>query len=302
MNPAPIVLFTYNRPKHTRLTIESLQKNELAAESEIIIYSDAPRKQDDEVSVNEVRDYLKTIKGFSKVTIIERERNYGLANNILDGATHILEDYGKIIVLEDDLLTSRFFLKYMNEALELYKNDQQVLSIHGYIYPVKKKLPSTFFLIDPGSLGWGTWKNRWDHYEKDGAKLLVELQSKNLSSSMDYDNTFPFTKMLQDQIEGKNSSWVIRWYAYALLYNKLTLYPGKSLVFHLGNDGTGTHEGTSSHLDVEISEGPVLLKRIKIEVNKQSREAFKEYFRSVKGNLLRRGIRKIKKIITNARS
>lgn len=302
MTLAPILLFTYNRPVHTRLTVESLQKNALANDSELVIFSDAPKKAEDEASVQQVRNYLRTVDKFKSVTIIEREQNYGLANNIIDGVTGMLAKNERVIVLEDDLLTSPYFLKYMNEALEMYQFDEQVLSIHAYNYPVKQQVPTTFFLIDPGSLGWGTWSNRWKDYEKDGAKLYKELQEKGLTAAMNYDNTYPFTTILEYQIAGKNSSWVIRWYAYALIHSKLTLYPGKSLVFHMGNDGTGTHEGSSSHLDVEISNEPVDLKRIEPVVNIQARDAFKDYFRSVKGNLIRRGIRKIKKFISNAGS
>lgn len=301
MKIAPIVLFTFNRPLHTRSTVEALQKNQLADRSEIFIFSDGPRKQEDEKAVTEVREYLKTVDIFKKVTIIERDRNYGLANNIIAGVTDIIDQHERVIVLEDDLLTSPYFLRYMNDALEMYQFDDKVLSIHGYIYPIKRKVDPTFFLIDPGSLGWGTWKNRWHDYEKDGAKLYAELENKGLTSLMDYDNCFPFTRMLQDQIEGKNNSWVIRWYAYALLNEKLTLYPGKSLVFHMGNDGTGTHEGSSSYLDVEISNEPVPLEKIKLEVNTQAREAFKDFFKSISGNLFRKGIRKLKKIISNGR-
>jgi hypothetical protein len=299
MSFAPIALFTYNRLRHTIKTVEALQKNIYADQSDLIIYSDGPRSGVDIEHVNEVRKYLGQIIGFKSVRIFERERNYGLANNIIDGVTEIIHESERIIVLEDDLLTSPYFLKYMNEALALYEQHKNVLSIHGYIYPVQLPVPDTFFLIDPGSLGWGTWKDRWLDYERSGTKLLQQLERKKLISEFNYDNTFPFIKMLKDQIAGKNNSWVIRWYAHALYHRQLTLYPSKSLVFHNGSDGSGTHEGTSDILDVELTMDPISVRPIKIEISQEGREAFKDYFRRVNPGILKKIIRKLKKILLN---
>ena len=116
MMAVPIVLFVYNRPWHTQQTIEALQKNDLASESELFIYSDAAKTEQDSLKVNEVRNYVHAIGGFKKITIIEREENWGLADSIIDGVTSIVNQYGKIIVLEDDLETSPFFLRFMNES------------------------------------------------------------------------------------------------------------------------------------------------------------------------------------------
>jgi hypothetical protein len=126
---------------------------------------------------------------------------------------------------------------------------------------------------------------------------LLELRQKGMVQKFNYDDTMPFVKMLEDQIEGKNNSWVIRWYAYAMLTGRLTLYPGKSLVFHAGNDGTGTNEGASDYLDVELAQQPIAVEKIGTVVNESAREAFKEFFRSIKGSLLRRGMRKIKRML-----
>ena len=119
---SPIVLFVYNRPWHTQQTIEALQKNELASESNLIIYSDEANNKNVQENVDKVRLYIDQIDKFKKVTIIKRETNWGLANNIIDGVTKVVNQYGKIIVLEDDMITSPYFLKYMNEALEIYKD------------------------------------------------------------------------------------------------------------------------------------------------------------------------------------
>ena len=253
-NYAPIVLFVYNRPWHTRQTIESLQKNKLVKESEIIIYSDGAKNDKAHQSVNEVRSYINSIDGFKKVTIIERDKNWGLANSIIDGVTTVVNEYGRIIVLEDDLVTSPYFLKYMNDALDFYELKKNVISIHGYIYPLKntENLPETFFIRGADCWGWATWQRGWQLFEADGNKLLKELQEKKLQKQADLNGSYGYTGMLKQQIKGKNDSWAIRWYISAFLQNKLTLYPKQSLVQNIGNDNSGTH--CSEIDDFHISE------------------------------------------------
>jgi len=282
MNLAPIVLFTYNRPWHTRQTIEALQKNHFASESELFILSDAPKTEKDEPRVREVREYLKTIKGFKKIEIIERDKNWGLANNIIDGVTKIVNEYGKIIVLEDDLVTSPYFLKYMNEGLEIYKEEERVASIHGYVPPLPnpEKLPETFFLKGADCWGWATWKRAWDYFEPDGKKLFTLLKERGECYKFDYNGSYPYTKMLKDQIKGKNNSWAIRWYASAFLNDMLTLYPRKSLVKNIGLDYSGTHCGSTKIFNVEITYEDIILKKVPIEVNKEALKQFEIYYKS----------------------
>ncbi|WP_287963196.1 glycosyltransferase [Alcanivorax sp.] len=141
---APIVLFTYNRPWHTRRTVEALLKNAEARDSDLIVFSDGPRDADAEAKVAEVRQYLRTIRGFESVRIIEREHNLGLAANIISGVTEVVNESGRAIVLEDDLVTSPWFLQYMNDGLNRFEADDRVISIHGYCYPVPG-LPTVFF-------------------------------------------------------------------------------------------------------------------------------------------------------------
>jgi FkbM family methyltransferase len=244
-NLAPIVLFIYNRPIHTYQTVEALKKNNLAKNSHLFIYSDGVKDEETYKEVQKVRDYIKTINGFKTITIIERDKNYGLANNIIDGVTKIINDYGKIIVLEDDLITSKYFLTFMNDALTIYKDFKDVGMIHGHIYNIDN-LPQAFFMYKAGCLGWATWKDRWDEISFDGKELLTKIENKQLIHKFDINGSYPYTKMLQDQIEGKNSSWAIRVYASLMLKNKLTYYPGESLVSHIGWD-IGTHIKGNEH-------------------------------------------------------
>ncbi|MDO8610865.1 MAG: glycosyltransferase, partial [bacterium] len=143
---APIILFVYARPHHTKKTIEALLDNSEAVNSDLIIFSDGPKSNQEYQVVNEVRSYISLITGFKSITLHFNDSNLGLAESIIHGVTSILKKHEQVIVLEDDIVTSPFFLKYMNEALEKYKNNNNVASIHGYIYPVDISLPETFFL------------------------------------------------------------------------------------------------------------------------------------------------------------
>ena len=180
MKLAPIVIFTYNRPWHTQQTVEALLKNEYASESDLIIFSDAPKNEAAKKGVEETRSYIRNITGFKSLRIIERDRNFGLANNIIDGVTSIVNEFGRIIILEDDLLTSPYFLKFMNEALDKYEKVEEVVSVHGYLYPVKEEVPTNFFLKHTDSLGWGTWKESWKVFNPNGTYLLAEIERREL--------------------------------------------------------------------------------------------------------------------------
>jgi putative methyltransferase (TIGR04325 family) len=276
---APVTLFVYNRPEHTRKTIEALQKNFLAKNSELFIFSDGPKNEDAKENVEKVREHIRTIVGFKDVTIIEREKNLGLAKSIISGVTEIINRYGKIIVMEDDLVSSPYFLQYMNEALVFYEDEEKVISIHGYVYPVKGVLPETFFLKGADCWGWATWKRGWELFKEDGQKLLDELKKRGLEKEFDFQGTYPYTQMLEDQIAGKNSSWAILWYASAFLNNKLTLYPGKSLINNIGLDDQGTHCGVSDKFSVPLSKEPIKISRIKIEENQMANDEIRNFFK-----------------------
>jgi hypothetical protein len=295
---APIVLFVYNRPWHTQQTIEALQKNELASKSELFIFSDAAKNDSAIDKVKEVRNYIKNIDGFKKITNIEREKNWGLANSIIDGVTKIVNEYGKIIVLEDDLVTSPYFLKFMNEALEMYQNEEKVACIHGYIYPMEN-LPETFFIRGADCWGWATWKRGWDIFESDGQKLLDEVKQRGLQKEANFDNSYDYTKMLSDQINGKNNSWAVRWYFSAFLKEMLCLYPGKSYVQNIGFDGEGTHCKTTSNLfTIQLYHAIHLSKTIPKE-DIDARKKMEFFFNSIKSSLINRIIKKVKQVLLN---
>ncbi|MEZ5555452.1 glycosyltransferase [Haliea sp.] len=277
---APVVLFCYARAKHLRLTLESLKTNYGADDSELIVFSDAPKHKSDTKSVAEVRALLRNIEGFKNVRVIERPYNYGLSKSIVEGVSQVLTEYDRVIVLEDDMVTSPHFLNYMNQALSIYRNEDSVACIHGYVFPVKDNLPEAFFLPGADCWGWATWRNSWADFEPDGAKLLYELERRELLNYFDYNGAFPFSKMLRDQILGGNDSWAIRWYASALLSDRLTLYPGRSLVHNIGNDMSGVHSVHTKAYDTELSSSPIKLNAIDLCANQWVRDRFEEYLRT----------------------
>jgi hypothetical protein len=245
MSYAPVALFVYNRPSHTRQTIDALKKNKESAGTDLHIFCDGPKSSlpPNQLSqVKAVRDYVRTIAGFNSITLHEHKANKGLANSIIYGVTTILKKYTRVIVLEDDLVTSSGFLNYMNVALDIYEENPSVISVHAYNYPVPTLgLPETFFIRGADCWGWATWRRGWNLFEADGSALKQELTRRKLLHQFNINGSYPFIEMLTDQIEGRISSWAIRWHASAFLRNKLTLYPAKPLVLNIGFDSSGTH-------------------------------------------------------------
>ena len=239
---APVALFVYNRPEHTRRTIDALRANYLAEATQLYVFSDAPRDENSIDAVRKVRDLISDISGFASVNIVKREHNLGLAESIIDGVGVLCERFGRVIVLEDDLQTSPHFLTFMNDGLDTYASDMRVQSICGYMYPVALSADaSSFFLSVPNSWGWATWSDRWCIFDRDGQALLERIQSRGLLRAFNANSPNSYIKMLKDQIAGRNHSWFVRWHAAGFLQQMLTLYPAQSLVRNIGIDGSGVH-------------------------------------------------------------
>ena len=282
MTPAPILLFVYNRPEHTRRLIESLLKNDLASESPLIIYSDFNVNCLPEV--NEVRNYIHSVSGFSSIEIMERTENWGLARNVIDGVTSVVERYGRVIVLEDDLILSPYFLQFMNDALEVYKDEPKVGHIQACDFTQCDALPDTFLIKWTGSWGWATWARAWKLFESDGRVLLEELERRNLTRTFDFNGNYPFTRMLRRQIRGENNSWAIRWNASLFLKDVLSLNVGKSLVQNVGFDGSGTNCGGGGLYASQLCMRRIPVVRISpAEENKFCRNVFEKYYHRTNG-------------------
>jgi len=254
---APIVLFVYNRPLHTRQTIEALQQNELAKDSELYIYCDGIKTIEDEgddfrelqssinaelqSSVNAVREYVHLLKTFKKVTIIERDRNWGLAASIIDGVSSVVKKHGKIIVLEDDIVTSPYFLKYMNEALDFYEEEDKTWHISGWNYPVKvdsNDESHAFLWQVMNCWGWATWQDKWKYYEKNAKKLIGEF-SKQEIEKFNLDGIEDFWGQVLSNDKGETNTWAIFWYATIFKNGGLCLNPVQTFVDNIGIDGSG---------------------------------------------------------------
>ena len=276
---APILLFAYNRLAHTRRCVESLLKNALSAESELFIYADGAKDASIQKEVNDVRDYLRTIRGFKRVTLIEREKNWGLARNIIDGVTTQVNRYGRVIVLEDDLVVAPFFLQFMNDALETYKDEPKVGHIQACDFTQDPALPDTFLIKWTGSWGWATWSRAWKHFNPDGKALLRELENRRLNYRFDFNGKYGFTRMLRRQTQGKNNSWAIRWNASLFLKDILSLNVGRSLVQNEGFDGSGTNCGGGGLYASNLHLAPLPVVPIHpIEENLEARRAFSRYY------------------------
>lgn len=299
-NLAPIVLFTYNRPNHTRQTVEALQKNTFAQESQLFIYSDAPKNQAAKEQVTEVREYLKTIKGFKKITLIERDKNWGLANSIIDGVTNIVNQYGKIIVLEDDLVTSPYFLQFMNEALEFYQDEEKVMHISGWNYPINRQgLSDTFFCRIMNCWGWATWADRWQYFEKDVNKTISEF-SKDDIKKFDLDSGSGFWNQVIANKKERINTWAIFWYATIFKKGGLCLNPVQPFIENIGHDGSGVHCGKCDlYSDNLLANQPIWFFEKQILENSIAIKRIRAFLQ--KKPLHIKAINKLKKIINKLR-
>lgn len=296
MSLAPIALFVYNRPDHTRRTIKFLRENLLAEESRLYIFSDAPRDAAAVQAVEEVREIIRATEGFRSVHITERNTNFGLANSIIDGVSMLNGEYGKVIVFEDDLLSSPFTLKYFNDALDRYQNEERVMHIGAYMYPVSSAgIPESFFHRIVTSWGWATWNRAWQHFNPDIDQLMAAFNSRK-KYEFSVEGTMNFWKQMREFKQGRNNSWAIRWYASVYLRNGLALHPASSLVHNIGHDGTGVHSGTNDIYNVTIRHAQIKEFPTEIAENPIAHDRIKEFLKKRKGSLIQRIKRFLKQL------
>jgi hypothetical protein len=281
-NPAPIAIFTYKRKNYLEILINSLKKNNLSNQSIIYIFSDHWKNNSEKKNVLEVRRYISKLSGFKKIIIISRKKNFGLSKNIINGINFVLKNNNKVIVLEEDLELSKYFLSFINSGLKIYKNNLNVASIHGYFYPIdlEKKFSDTFFIKGADCWGWGTWKRSWLKLNLNGKYLLKQLKKKKLEMEFNFNNSYNYMLMLENQIRRKNDSWAILWNASMFLENMYTLYPKMSLV-----KNNGTKDGKHSKFDflnlgnslLQLKFKPLL--KIKVEESLLVRKKIEFFFK-----------------------
>ncbi|MGI0134334.1 MAG: glycosyltransferase family 2 protein [Candidatus Micrarchaeaceae archaeon] len=242
MRLAPIALFVYKRLSHARETVEALRGNSLASESDLVVFSDGPKTEAEAGDVSAVRNYVRGVRGFKSVAVVERAENVGLASSIIQGVTQLSDQCGRVIVMEDDLLTSPRFLEYMNFGLEYYQGVDRIMQIAGHMFPVRLELKEDALLLPfISSCGWGTWQRAWQYFDSAGRGFEQLVSDRRLRRTFDLNGHYRYFRMLKRQRAGRVESWAIRWYLSVFLRGGLALYPKRTLVQNLGFDGSGTN-------------------------------------------------------------
>ena len=264
-SPTPIALFVYARPEHTLRTLQALSANHMADQTLLYVFADGPP---DDASpetlnrINEVREIVSRHKWCGEVRIMEAESNKGLADSIINGVSLVCQEHGSAIVLEDDLETSPAFLKYMNDALKLYHDDQRVMQISGFNVQNRLWAAETGFLRVSTSWGWATWDRAWQRYSNDAAELLKAVNERG-SSQFDLDGHSFHYEELEKNVRGDLKTWAVRWYASVFLNDGLCLYPRQTLVRNHGFDGTGVNchdDKTDYHRRLKLKKNVELAK------------------------------------------
>lgn len=299
---APIVLFVYNRPAHTKQTLEALEKNILANQSTLYIIADGPKENATElelVEIEKTRLVIKEKQWCKSVTIQEEDTNWGLANSIVSGITKILNEHKKIIVLEDDIVPEIGFLSYMNQALEVYKDNENVMHVSAYIYPhaVKTK-DSTLFLKILSCWGWATWDRAWSFYNGDTDEHLMNFKSIKGIKKFNIEGHANYYDQLVANKNGNINSWAVKWYASWLSKGGFSLFPEKSLVKNVGFDGTGVHKDNTSIYHAETTKF-IKINKIAITEDLSVRKSIDMFYKRVQKTYLNPVSRaqKIKRII-----
>lgn len=243
---APIALFVYNRPAHTRRTLEALTVNPEARESTLHLFCDGPKPSAslaDLQAIAEVRRVVRESPWCGRIEIHESSINLGLAKSIVQGVTTLVKKHGRIIVLEDDIRVTTGFLRYMNVALDIYENSLRVMQVSAYAYPTSRTSQnSTYFLKAMSCWGWATWARAWQTYDDD-AHALLSFWTANAARSTGFnlDGSGDYLDQLQANVDGRKSTWAVKWFASWMKHDGLCLYPTKSLAQNEGHDNSGTN-------------------------------------------------------------
>jgi len=255
-NLAPVALFVYNRPEHTQKTVSCLQENKVAAQSDLFVFSDGPKDEAGAAAVQRVRRYIRAVQGFKSVTIFERERNLGLASSVIAGITQLCHEFGRVIAMEDDLLTTGDFLTFMNQALDRYETEQRIFSVSGFNFAFhgpEQHAYDAFYFYRSSSLGWGTWKDRWEQADwtvSDYDSFCNDKEQQRLFNRGGEDLSY----MLALQMHGKINSWAIRWAYTHFKQDALALLSLRPRVFHIGSDRAATNQRRNTFKQLPLTE------------------------------------------------
>jgi len=281
---APIALFVYNRPRHTAATLVALGANAMAAESDLFVFCDGPKSDADALAVAAVRDLVGATAGFRSIQVFEAERNAGLAASIIAGVTRVISEHGRVIVLEDDIVTSPHFLRYMNAALDRYGNDGRVFSVSGYNPPPNMmRFPRSYahdvyFNPRSSSWGWATWRDRWKKADWDVAPYESFIRDPAARRAFNAGGA-DLSDTLIAQREGRVDSWAVRWAFTHFTHHALAVYPVRSYVDNIGHDGSGTHCRPNFALRNDLSRALLNVEfPPKAEVDEEVMRVFRRYY------------------------
>ena len=274
---SPLAIFAYNRPEYLKKCLNSLKLNKLSCQTITYFFIDYPKLEKDFQNYNKVIQIVRDTNIFKKKIIIERKSNFGLKRNILNGIEYVLKKNETIIVLEDDLYLSKYFLDYMNKYLNFFKNSKNIASIHGYCYPIDKKNLNNFFLLRGADCwGWATWRRAWKYYNDDNFLLAKKIKNMKQIDEFNFNNSFNYYDIL---VNRSSSTWAINWYASAFIQNMLTLYPKSPHVKNIGNSGLGTHSNKiDKRFDVSLSKN-FKFEKLAITEDINARKKFEQFFK-----------------------
>src|SRR5882672_5487111 len=277
---APVALFFFNRPEHARRTLEALVRNDAAIQTDVFIYCDGPRDERDKAEVGRVRTLAATVTGFRSVHIVCEETNLGLSQSIIRGVTEVDEQHGRVIVVEDDIVTARSFLTYMNDALERYADEPRVWHISGWNYPISSKDIAPFFFWQVMNCwGWATWADRWTHYRKEPARLLRDWSDERIRA-FNLDGACDFFTQVRDTASGQIDTWDIFWYATIFENEGLCLNPTRSFARNIGLDGTGIHGEQRREQEIDLYRAYEGLPKLQVTPNAEAISRVRAHLRS----------------------
>ncbi|MFM7549454.1 MAG: glycosyltransferase family 2 protein [Cyanobacteriota bacterium] len=274
MTHTAVAVFAYRRPVHLARVLRALRVQLKVTPLPVHLFLDGPRGDDDLPAVQGCRNVAEQAARGLELQLHAATVNRGLYSALTEGVWAVLERHPRLIVLEDDILTSRHFLRYMLDGLDVYADEPRAAAIHGYTPPIPAELPDTFFLGGADCWGWATWRDRWNLFRSDAAAMAAEIRERGLADDFDLGGRVPNLQLLDARAAGRSGSWAICWHASCFLADRYTLHPGRSLVRNIGLDHSGEHCVPSANLEAVLTQRPLHVQRQSVEENPLIVEAF----------------------------
>ena len=243
---SPICLFVYKRYQTTKLMLESLLRCPECAESDLYVFMDEARNDDEAEQVEKVRALFDNLEGFKAIHPYPARMNKGMAKSVIDGVTTVLGMHDSVIVIEDDLVVSPDFLTFMNAAIETYRYREDIWSISGYTpdLPILKSRPAQDVFLVPRAQcwGWATWADRWEtvDWKVGDFNFLARNRKRRKAFNRGGNDLF---RTLEMERRERIESWAVRWAYAASKRKKWTVNPMLSKVQNIGLKSSTSHVG-----------------------------------------------------------